>query len=342
MDIVVLAAGSSSEREVSIRSSEMICKALRKSGHNAILVDVFFGPRDVNAFRLGSDYNIEDEVNWMIEMTSKVEEVKAARRSFLGENVIELCEESDIVFLGLHGQNGEDGRIQAAFDLMGIKYTGTGYFGSALAMDKGLTKEMFMLHNIPTPKGFVLTKDCKVKDLAAYGIEIPCVVKPCCGGSSIGISIVKSQDEYEAALEAAFQYEDEILVERYIQGREFSIGILGKEALPIIEIIPDGWYDYDNKYNGHTLEVCPAELSKDLTKDMQAAALKTAEVLRLEAYSRIDFLLDENNQFYCLEANTLPGMTNTSLLPQEAVQVGLDFPALCEKLIQISLEKYNK
>ena len=170
------------------------------------------------------------------------------------------------------------------------------------------------------------------------------MVKPCCGGSSVGVSIVNSEEEFKRALTDAFSYEDNILVEEFIKGREFSVGVLNGKALPVIEIEPlDGFYDYKNKYKaGSAVETCPAELSEAVTEKMQHYAEQVAQVLGLDTYSRTDFLLDENENIYCLEANTLPGMTPTSLLPQEAQVVGVNFNELCEKLIQISLDKYEK
>ena len=263
--------------------------------------------------------------------------------TFFGPNVLELCKEADMVFMALHGENGENGKVQAAFDLMGIKYTGTGYLGSALAMDKGLAKQLFVMNQIPTPFGIVLHRDSKYLSASEYGLQLPCVVKPCCGGSSIGVSIVHTEDEFQLALKDAFSYEVEVVVEQFIQGREFSIGVIDNEALPIIEISPkEGFYDYKNKYEkGKTDEYCPADLSKELTKKMQDIAIEVHKILKLETYSRIDFLLDHQQNMYCLEANTLPGMTPTSLLPQEAEVIGLSFGDLCERLIDVSLSKYH-
>ena len=172
----------------------------------------------------------------------------------------------------------------------------------------------------------------------------PCVVKPCCGGSSIGVSIVNDQNAYEAALEEAFKWEDEVVVEQYIHGREFSICVIDGKALPVIEIAPiNGWYDYKNKYQaGSTIETCPAQLSEADTVSMQHYAELAAAAIGLDTYSRMDFLMDEDGNMYCLEANTLPGMTPTSLIPQEAAAVGIGYEQLCEQLIAISLEKREK
>jgi D-alanine-D-alanine ligase len=210
-------------------------------------------------------------------------------------------------------------------------------------MDKGLTKQLLVYNNLPTPKGFVINKTSQDKTLEAHGLSVPCVVKPSCGGSSVGVSIVKTWEEYNAALDEAFKYENEVIVEEFIGGREFSIGVVGGRALPIIEIIPkEGFYDYENKYlPGKTEEICPAELDVETTKKMQDCAVAVSYALRLEAYCRIDFILKPDGEFYCLEANTLPGMTATSLIPQEAAADGDDFQALCQKLIKLSLAKYD-
>ena len=345
MKIVVLAGGTSTERTVSITSGTGICKALRQKGHQAILVDIFCGIENVDRENpFPSEYDVDAASEYMSAFNDRIEQMKKERRSFFGPNVLKLCEAADIVFLGLHGANGEDGKVQATFDLMGIKYTGTGYLSSALAMDKGITKQMFLMNNVPTPRGVSMVKEEMTTDLKALGMEFPVVVKTCCGGSSVGVYIVNDQAEYEQALKDAYSYENEVVIEEYIKGREFSVAVVDGKAYPIIEIAPlQGFYDYKNKYKaGSAVETCPAELSEAVTEKMQHYAEQVAQVLGLDTYSRTDFLLDENENIYCLEANTLPGMTPTSLLPQEAQVVGVNFNELCEKLIQISLDKYEK
>ena len=345
MKIVVLAGGTSTERTVSITSGTGICKALRQKGHQAILVDIFCGIENVDRENpFPSEYDVDAASEYMSAFNDRIEQMKKERRSFFGPNVLKLCEAADIVFLGLHGANGEDGKVQATFDLMGIKYTGTGYLSSALAMDKGITKQMFLMNNVPTPRGVSMVKEEMTTDLKALGMEFPVVVKTCCGGSSVGVYIVNDQAEYEQALKDAYSYENEVVVEEYIKGREFSVAVVDGKAYPIIEIAPlQGFYDYKNKYKaGSAVETCPAELPEEITKQMQHYAERVAEVLGLNTYSRSDFLLNKNNEIYCLEANTLPGMTPTSLLPQEAGVLGINFNQLCEKLIEISLKKYEK
>ena len=345
MKIVVLAGGTSTEREISIVSGTGICGALRQKGHEAILVDIFCGVENVdweNPFR--AEYDVEKAAEYMKSFNPKIEEMKKTRRSFFGPNVLELCEKCDIVFLGLHGANGEDGKVQAAFDLLGIRYTGTGYLSSAMAMDKGITKQVFLMNHVPTPGGFSMNKeDGFEKDLSKYGLNFPVVVKTSCGGSSVGVYIVNNQKEYEDALADASQYGDELVVEEYIKGREFSVAVVDNKAYPVIEIAPiQGFYDYKNKYQaGSTVETCPAEISPELTAKMQENAVKATKALGLTGYSRLDFMMKENGEMYCLEANTLPGMTPTSLIPQEAKVLGMDYPTLCEELIRISMKKYQ-
>lgn len=348
MKIVVLAGGLSTERDVSFKTGEMVAKALRENGHQVILLDVFMGYSDkkedlTDIFTHAEEVSVK--VEGIPETAPDLEKVKASRKdqsdNFFGPNVIELCQMADVVFMALHGENGENGKIQAAFDLFGIRYTGSGYLSSALAMNKGMAKQLFALNGIPTPRGISVKKNDR-KPFAELGLSFPCVVKPCCGGSSIGVSIVHSEEEFADAVAEAFRWEDELVVEEFVEGREFSVGVMEYKALPVIEIAPvEGFYDYKNKYKaGSAVETCPAELPEEITVQMQHYAEQVARVLGLDTYSRSDFLLDGDNQLYCLEANTLPGMTPTSLLPQEAQAVGINFNQLCEKIIEISLRRY--
>ena len=340
MRVVVLAGGISTERDVSLSSGSMIYKALKKNGHQAILLDVYLG-------YTGNDVDVifEKEEDWAKEMGAiseknpDIEQVKAMRpdgdKNFFGPNVISICQAADVVFMALHGENGENGKIQACFDLMGITYTGTDYVSSAICMDKGITKDIFTAHGVPTPAGIRLKKGQQ----QAGKVPFPCIVKACCGGSSVGVSIANREEDYEAALKEAFRYDDEVIVEQYIKGREFSVGVMDGRALPVIEIAPlQGFYDYKNKYQaGSTIETCPAELSEEKTLEMQKYAEAAFKALRLKNYARMDFMMDEEGNMYCLEANTLPGMTPTSLLPQEAAAEGTGFLELCEKIIAAAL-----
>lgn len=338
MKIVVLAGGTSTERDVSLCSGKMVYYALKNLGHDVIILDVYLG------YEKETDNIFKKEYDWGADILSvsntdpDIESIKAMRKdggkSFFGPNVITLCQEADVVFLALHGENGENGKIQAAFDLLGICYTGTDYRSSAICMDKALTKEMFFYHGIPTPAGISLKAD----EDRIRKVDLPCVVKVCSGGSSVGVYIVETEDAYQQALEDAFRYDTQVVVEAYIQGRELSIGVIDGVALPIIEIAPiEGFYDYKNKYQaGSAVETCPADLSEQVTKEMQGYAEKAFQILGLKNYARMDFMLNDKNEMFCLEANTLPGMTPTSLLPQEAKAIGMDFEMLCQKIIDLA------
>lgn len=348
MKVVVLAGGISTERDVSLSSGTMIYHALKKRGHEAIILDVYLGyewedqeeEKDcTRVFTKKKDW--AEKIGAIAETNPNIEQIKALRpdgdKNFFGPNVIRLCQQADVVFMALHGENGENGKIQACFDLMGITYTGTDYVSSALAMDKGLSKELFVLNKIPTPKGFRMKKEEWQRGGEAP--LLPCVVKTCCGGSSVGVSIVRKNEEYEKALLDAFLYGDEVVVEQYIEGREFSVGVMDGKALPIIEIAPlVGFYDYKNKYQaGSTVETCPAYLPEEKSSEMQGYAEAAFKALRLRNYARMDFMMGKEGDIYCLEANTLPGMTPTSLLPQEAAATGMDFESLCEEILKTAL-----
>ena len=318
---------------------------MREKGHEVVLLDVFTGYEqnicDIDAL-FKQNYSFADKAN-VGETVSDLSEVRENRLNksdrFIGTNVIEICSEADITFLALHGGEGENGQLQASLDLLGIKYTGTGYLGSALAMNKGLTKSVFVQNKINTPAGEIFKS---VEDAKSWSI-FPCVVKPCSGGSSVGIAKAENEEEYILAVKEAFRYENEIVVEQFVKGREFSVGILGGKALPPIEIIPkSGFYDYAAKYqSGATDEICPADIDEQTDKKLRESAVAAYNSLHLDSYARVDFLVDENGEPFCLEANTLPGMTPTSLLPQEAAVEGLNYADLCEKIIEISLAKYK-
>lgn len=350
MNIVVLAGGLSTERDVSFKTGSMVAKALKENGHKVILLDVFMGYSDREEDLTGI-FDRADEISVQVSdiptEAPDLAKVKASRKDqspcFFGPNVIKMCQMADIVFMALHGENGENGKIQAAFDLFGVKYTGSDYLSSAIAMNKETSKQFLLANGIPTPKGISMTRETRQDDITKLDLTLPCVVKPCCGGSSIGVTIVRDAAEFKAALDDAFKWENELVIEEFVQGREFSVGVIEGKALPIIEIAPkEGFYDYKNKYKaGSTVETCPAELPEQVTKDMQHYAEEVARVIGLDTYSRSDFLLNDKNEMFCLEANTLPGMTPTSLLPQEAAVIGMSFNQLCEHLIDISLKKYE-
>ena len=346
MNIVVLAGGISTERDVSIVSGTGVCQALRQKGHRAILVDVFCGDARVTeddvAACFPEAYDVNAAAEYIRSMSNTIEEIQKSGREFFGPNVLKLCKLADVVFLALHGADGEGGTVQAAFDLLRIPYTGSGHLGSAMAMDKNISRRLFQAYGVPTASGIALKKEDPRLAASENGVGLPCIVKPCCGGSSVGVAIAQTEEEYQDALSVAFGYENEVVVESYIQGREFSAGVIDGKAYPIIEIAPvEGFYDYQNKYTaGATIETCPAELSKEQTEEMQSYAVKAYEALQLSGYGRMDFMMDEQGRMYCLEANTLPGLTPASLMPKEAAAAGIAYDDFCAMIIEDSLKKY--
>ena len=349
MKIVVLCGGTSTERDVSITSGRKVAKALKANNHEVALVDVYLGiEKEILGFESGDfvDAAITGVNGLAPDITKIIEKRKNKELGFFGPQVIKICQEADIVFMALHGENGENGKVQAAFDLLNIKYTGSGYDGSQMAMQKDITRKILSASNIPVAEGIAYNSAEAIlfKEDILDKVGLPCVIKPVEGGSSVGVIIAQTEVELVHGLENAKFYDESVLIERYIAGREFSVGVIDGKALPIIEIIPkSGFYDYKNKYQaGYTEEVCPASLDANTSSVMQEMAERVYKALNLTVYARIDFILDKyTNIPYCLEANTLPGMTETSLLPQEAKAVGIDYPELCQKIIEISLKKYN-
>ena len=340
MKIVVLAGGLSDERNVSLSSGCKVCAALRQRGHEAALVDMYLGTQ-AEAQALFSA-PIPEELTRIGRQAPDLAAVKASRPaggdSQFGPGVLEACRMADVVFLGLHGACGEDGRVQAALDLLGLPYTGAGSLGSAIAMDKDLTKRLVAdVVNTPGWK----TVAYEEADIAALveNARLPLVVKPVASGSSIGVSIVHTRQALEEALRAGLALGGRTVLEEYVKGREVQVGILEDQALPSIEIIPKAdFYDYENKYQpGAAVEVCPAEIPQETEQRLRQAALRVYETLGLSVYSRADFILDGDGEIWFLEINTLPGMTPTSLLPQEAAAVGINYASLCERIVQASL-----
>lgn len=340
MKVVVLAGGTSTERDVSLSSGSMIYRALKKNGHKVMMLDVYLGYEGDIIDIFEKDIDWAAQIGAVSEQAPDLESIKAMRKdggkSFFGPKVLDICMQADAVFMALHGANGEDGKIQACFELMGIPYTGTDYVSSAMAMDKGIAKDIFKAHNIPTPAGIRL----KAGEVESCKVPYPCIVKACCGGSSVGVYIAHNDEEYEKAKKEAFCYDQEVVIEQYIIGREFSVGVMDGKALPVIEIAPkQGFYDYKNKYQaGSTVETCPARIPEDKTARMQQVAEDVFKALRMKNYARMDFMMSAEGEIYCLEANTLPGMTPTSLLPQEAAVVGIDFEQLCEKILEYAVK----
>ncbi|NCB62779.1 MAG: D-alanine--D-alanine ligase [Clostridia bacterium] len=349
MKIVVLAGGLSPERNVSLSSGTKIAEALRSKGHRVALLDMFFGlenwPKTPDEIY---DAPIPESWRRVAHETPDLDEVKAVRKdsspSQFGPGVLKLCTEADAVFLALHGACGEDGRVQAAFDLLGIPYTGSGCLGSAVAMDKDMTKKLIRDTGVLTPGWRVVTYCADDIETLVKSIELPVVVKPMDSGSSIGVSIAHDSLELRGALKVGLRFGGKVIVEQYIQGRELQVGVLEGRALPSIEIVPKkGFYDYENKYQpGAAEELCPAPIPEETEEALRFAALTVHNLLGLAVYSRSDFIVTQDGKAWFLEINTLPGMTPTSLLPQEAAAVGVEYPELCERILMASLEERKR
>lgn len=344
MKIVVLAGGLSPERNVSLSTGTMVTEALRGQGHRAALVDLYFGLEDdAGALEELFDADVSAAAKRISRQAPDLEQVKAARRdkspSLFGPNVLELCRLADVVFLALHGACGEDGRVQAAFDLLGIPYTGAGYLGSAIAMDKDLTKRL-VAGQVTTPAWRSVTVTEENLEELARQTRLPVVVKPVDSGSSIGVFIARDGQELRRALEESRKLGGRTVLEEYIQGREIQVAVLEDRALPSIEIIPkEGFYDYENKYQpGAAEEICPAPIPAEWEQRLGQAALTVFRSIGLSVYARADFIVTPDGTPWFLEINTLPGMTPTSLLPQEAAAVGIGYSALCERIVHASLK----
>ena len=348
MKIVVLAGGLSPERNVSLSSGSMVCQALRDRGHQVALVDLFFGLEDHKG-EPEELFNapIPDSFKKVSRQAPDLEQVRASRKwkdaSAIGPGVLELCKKADVVYLGLHGACGEDGRIQAALDLLGVPYTGSGYLSSAIAMDKDLTKRL-VADKVVTPRWMRVDLTEDQLDGLVEEVSLPAVIKPVDSGSSIGVFIANDKAELRHALEESLKLGGRVVIEQYIKGREIQVAVLNGKALPSIEITPkEGFYDYENKYQpGAALEVCPAPIPAEWEERIGKAAVAVFETVGLSVYARADFIVTEDGTPYFLEINTLPGMTPTSLVPQEAAAVGMDYGTLCETIIRSSLELRNK
>ncbi len=339
MKIAVLAGGYSPERNVSLTSGSLIAGALIRKGHSVAFADVYFGlpnVSDVNSLFT----NEAPEVPKVSETEPDLDAIKAqngGRDALIGENIIELCRAADVVFLALHGGMGENGQLQATLDNFAIRYTGSGYIGCLLSMDKDISKKILAGAGVRVPKGITLNAGDPTS--LADSVKLPAVVKPCSAGSSVGVSMADTKEELKEAIRLAYTVEGSILVEEKVEGREFSVGVIGGRSLPAIEIIPKaGFYDYKNKYqSGMTEEICPAELTDAEAEAAGKLAVDTAKALRLDGYCRVDMILDKHTgEFVCLEANALPGMTPMSLLPQEAAAAGIEYDELCDMIVRMA------
>ena len=353
MKIVVLGGGISTERHVSLVSGTSVCRALRSLGHKAIFVDMFLGLEDFEG-PLESAFEAPDGFCGSVAIEKEAPDlaaVKASRKdkspSRLGKNVLEVCALADCVFLGLHGADGEDGKIQAALDLLGVPYTGSDCLSSAMASDKAVSKRIMESCGVLTPKWSEITYT--EADISALrdSLPVPCAVKVVGGGSSIGVALPDTREELKTALEEVLQYGSRVVVEEKIAGRELTVPVLDQQYLSPIEIVPpEGMtFDYVAKYQSGALaarELCPAPITEEEHRLVGEAALKLHKALGLSVYSRTDFILDGEGRAWCLEVNNLPGMTPASLIPKAAAVEGLSYAQLCEKIVLLSLEERKK
>lgn len=334
MKIVVLGGGVSTERQISLDTSAAVLHALRANGHRAVFVDLFLGIADTIQ---SSDalFDAPDGLAGNLEKSRRLSDQELqdiyARRSgcAVGPHVFEVCKCADFVFIGLHGECGEDGRIQGTLDLLGVPYNGSGLLGSAMAMDKEVARRIM--------------QQCGIR-VAPLVRHAPCIVKPTRGGSSIGVHLCRTDAELDAVLSVEKTTQSGILIEQYIEGKDVSVAVLGNRALKPIDLIaPEGHFlDFTAKYtDGETGKKmgCPADIRPETEKAIREAAEKLHKALKLSVYSRTDFIIDRDGQAWCLEVNTLPGMTEHSAAPMEAAYDGIDFLSLCERIVQLSLEK---
>lgn len=348
MKIVVLGGGISTERQVSLVTAGSVCRALRERGHQAVFVDLYLGLEDAPE-DLSSLFNAPDGRCGAAEIARSapdLDAVRASRRwqspSRIGRGVLELCQLADCVFLGLHGADGEDGKIQAALELLGVPYTGSGPLASAVAMDKAMSKRVMEANGIRTPAWQELRYTEAEIPALARTLPLPCAVKVVNGGSSIGVALPETREELAQALREMLPFGERVVVEEKISGRELTVPVLDNAALCPIEIVPPegGSFDYVAKYQSGSegaLELCPAPITADERALLSETALKLHRALGLSVYSRTDFLLDAQGRAWCLEANNLPGMTPASLIPKAAAEAGIGYGELCEKIVLLSL-----
>jgi D-alanine-D-alanine ligase len=326
MRITVLTGGASAERDVALASARQVVPALRSLGHSVVVVDTVTG-------FVPESRETEHLLGRVAATWPSVADLERRERAFLLTALGALPEvrEADAIFLALHGGRGEDGTIQTLLETLGVPYTGSGPLGSGLAMDKDVSKRLFREAGVPTPDWYMAPV---TGPEAGKAFGWPLIVKPSKQGSTVGLTVVKRPDEFDGALAFAGEYDDEVMVEQFVPGRELTVGILDGQALSVGEIIPrHEIFDYECKYTpGMSEEIFPADLPPATTQECQRLGMLAHQVLKLGSYSRVDFRLTPEGKLYCLEANTLPGLTATSLLPQSAQVLGIGFAELCDRM----------
>ena len=335
MNVAVLTGGTSAERDVALASGLQIAAALRSLQHTVHIVDLASGfvPPEHEAALLPEGVGREPP---------PPERLRELERGMLSAGLGELpaIRDADVVFIALHGGQGEDGTVQAVLDVIGVPYTGSGRLASALAMDKDLSKRVVRDSGLAVPAWLMAPAK---EDAIAREVGYPAVVKPSKQGSSVGLTLVKRPAELAAAVELAARFDDEVMIEQFIGGPELTVGVLGDEALPVIEIRPrHEMFDYECKYQpGMSEEICPAPIDPALAARTQDAARRAHRALKLAGYSRVDFRVGADGTLFFLEANTLPGMTAASLIPKAARAAGLGFPAFTETVCRLALARHG-
>ncbi|WP_353935283.1 D-alanine--D-alanine ligase [uncultured Pseudomonas sp.] len=332
LKIAVLLGGTSEERDVSIASGAQVVAALRRRGHQVVTVDTALGLLDEDAERalLEARVGLEPPERTALVRMRGQDAGAVLSRAQLGDQ--------DLLFLALHGGTGENGTLQTLLDLAELRYTGSGRVGSAVAMDKDLSKRLFRAAGVPTADWLMAPVDAAT---VAATLGFPVIVKPSQQGSTVGLSKVNRAEDLQPAIELALRYDREVMVERFVAGRELTVGVLGDQPLAVGEIVlgQSGVFDYTSKYQPKgAVEVFPAEVSAEIAEEARRLALAAHRALKLDGYSRADFRLDAEGRLWCLEVNTLPGMTATSLLPQSAAAMGIDFDELCERICRLALQ----
>jgi D-alanine-D-alanine ligase len=331
--VAVLFGGTSSERDVSIASGSQVIKALREAGHDVIALDTATGKLDA----------VEEQklLTSGVAPAPPEEDALEAMRGGSQTGLSNELQNVDVVFLALHGGSGENGTLQALLDLAGVPYIGSGVLGSAVAMDKDIAKRLLLVAGVPTPHWLMTPVD--VRDVEEQ-IGWPAIVKPNKQGSTVGLTIVRKREDLKKAIDEALRHDDEVMIEQFIPGRELTVPVLGEEALPVGEIIVEREiFDYETKYQpGMAKEIFPADLTGPQTVEVQRLALKSHRALKLSGYSRIDFRMDKNGAFWCLEANTLPGMTAASLFPKGGAAAGMSFPQVVDRICRLAIEEHRR
>ncbi len=326
--VALLLGGTSPEKEVSKSTAKSVMKALCHLGYKVKLINPAYGlnqPKEEEKYFEENEYTDISNRNYVEVVNST------------------LFDDVDVAFIALHGKWGEDGTIQSLLELRGIKYTGSKILASSLAMDKCMAKVMFQHFDVATPRWFVVHQKENDFDLIRSKIKkffgYPCIIKPNDQGSTIGLTVCRGDVEVEQAVKNALEFSNKALVEEYIAGRELTVAVIGQQVLPVLEIKPkSGFYDYTSKYTaGMTEYIIPAEIPPKIAEHLQHQALLAFNSVGCESYARVDFRLTKDYKTYCLEVNTLPGMTSTSLVPKMAKAAGIGFEELIDRIVKSAL-----